>query len=48
MTAEEVGRLAFENGIPVLWLAAERSRLEEAFFALTADAGLGPAGQGGI
>jgi ABC-2 type transport system ATP-binding protein len=51
MPPEEVGRLAFEHGIPVWWLAADRSGLEEAFFALTAEAEPGSqpmaAGHGG-
>lgn len=34
---DDVGRLAFAEQVPVLWLAAEQSDLEQAFFALTAD-----------
>jgi ABC-2 type transport system ATP-binding protein len=33
--AEQVGRLAFGEGVEVLWLAAEAGDLEQVFFALT-------------
>ena len=33
--ADEVGQLAFTAQVPVLWLAAEQSDLEQVFFALT-------------
>ncbi|MCW6006577.1 ABC transporter ATP-binding protein [Micromonospora sp. CPCC 205371] len=41
--ADDVGQLAFAEQIPVLWLAAEQSDLEQVFFALTTDNGQQPA-----
>jgi ABC-2 type transport system ATP-binding protein len=35
--ADDVGQLAFTEQIPVLWLSAEQSDLEQVFFALTTD-----------
>jgi ABC-2 type transport system ATP-binding protein len=35
VTPDEVGRLAFTEQIPVLWLATEPSDLEQVFLALT-------------
>jgi ABC-2 type transport system ATP-binding protein len=37
LQADDVGQLAFAEQLPVLWLAAEQSDLEQVFFALTAD-----------
>jgi ABC-2 type transport system ATP-binding protein len=37
MPADDLGRLAFAEQLPVLWLAAEQSDLEQVFFALTAE-----------
>jgi ABC-2 type transport system ATP-binding protein len=36
---DDIGRLAFDERIPVLWLSTEQSDLEQVFFALTAGAG---------
>jgi ABC-2 type transport system ATP-binding protein len=43
MPPDDVGRLAFVERLPVLWLAAERSDLEQVFFAVTGDNGRQPA-----
>ena len=43
MQPDDVGRLAFAEQLPVLWLAAEQSDLEEVFFAVTTDNGSDPA-----
>jgi ABC-2 type transport system ATP-binding protein len=43
MQPDDVGRLAFAEALPVLWLAAEQSDLEQVFFALTTDVGRQPA-----
>jgi ABC-2 type transport system ATP-binding protein len=37
MQADDIGRLAFAEQVPVLWLAAEQSDLEQVFFAVTTD-----------
>ncbi|MEH1127211.1 ABC transporter ATP-binding protein [Micromonospora sp. CPCC 206061] len=41
--ADDVGQLAFIEQVPVLWLAAEQSDLEQVFFALTTDNSRQPA-----
>jgi ABC-2 type transport system ATP-binding protein len=41
LTTEQVGHLAFQNGVELHELSAQRSDLEELFFALTAGAGPG-------
>jgi ABC-2 type transport system ATP-binding protein len=43
MPPDDVGRLAFAEQLPVLWLAAEQSDLEQVFFAVTGDHGRQPA-----
>ncbi len=43
MHPDDIGRLAFAEALPVLWLAAEQSDLEQVFFALTTDVGRQPA-----
>jgi ABC-2 type transport system ATP-binding protein len=40
---DDVGRMAFAEQLPVLWLAAEQSDLEQVFFAVTADGDRQPA-----
>jgi ABC-2 type transport system ATP-binding protein len=40
---DDIGRLAFAEQLPVLWLAAEQSDLEQVFFAVTANSDHGPA-----
>jgi ABC-2 type transport system ATP-binding protein len=43
MQPDDIGRLAFAEQLPVLWLAAEQSDLEQVFFAVTTDNGRQPA-----
>jgi ABC-2 type transport system ATP-binding protein len=43
MQPDDVGRLAFAEQLPVLWLTAEQSDLEQVFFAATTDTGRQPA-----
>jgi ABC-2 type transport system ATP-binding protein len=43
MRPDDVGRLAFAEQLPVLWLAAEQSDLEQVFFAVTTADGRQPA-----
>jgi ABC-2 type transport system ATP-binding protein len=43
MRPDDVGRLAFAERVPVLWLAAEQSDLEQVFFAVTANSDHEPA-----
>jgi ABC-2 type transport system ATP-binding protein len=37
LQVDDIGRLAFSEQLPVLWLAAEQSDLEQVFFAATTD-----------
>jgi ABC-2 type transport system ATP-binding protein len=43
MQPDDIGRLAFAERIPLLWLATEQSDLEQVFFALTTGNDRGPA-----
>jgi ABC-2 type transport system ATP-binding protein len=45
MQPDDVGRLAFAAQLPVLWLAAEQSDLEQVFFAATTDTVTGDDGR---